>query len=161
MLRRSIATVALATAFLFAGGAGVQASIPTSGSGTFLLVATFGAPTTAGGNTFIPFTFKETITGIFTGVRIGTGTFVLHPDGTLDAHDSGVFTGTVAGSAPGTAILSVEASGTLAAISAQGQASDGTGGLVGIHGQAFVTGSAVSANAFGGAYTARAQFGAP
>jgi hypothetical protein len=161
MRRRIIAIVAAAIAFSCFGGTVAQASTPVSGSGTFLITLTPTSSRTADGNTFIDFTFHETIRGLYSGTRVGQGTFVLHADGTATARDSGVFTGSVAGSAPGTAILSVEAAGTFTALTAQVIATDGTAGLAGVHGQAFVTGTATSPTTFAGTYTGRAQFGAP
>jgi hypothetical protein len=160
MSKRIFAIVTAAIA-LFCSGAVAQASTPVSGGGTFQITLTPVASRTVDGDTFIAFTFRETITGLYSGTRVGQGSLVVHPDGTLTAHDSGVFAGTVAGSAAGTAILNVEGSGTFTALTAQVQASDGTGGLAGIHGQAFVTGHAISSTTLAGAYTGRAQFGAP
>jgi hypothetical protein len=161
MLKRIVTSVVAALALLCFGGTTAMASPPVSGTGAFNLNFTPVSVRSADGNTFIGFTFHETISGIYSGTRVGQGDLVVHPDGTLNVTDSGVFTGTFAGSAPGTAILSAEAAGTFAAVSAQGQFNNGTAGLAGIHGLAFVSGAATGPTSFGGTYTGRAQFGAP
>ncbi len=161
MSSRTLTAVGAAIALLCFGGTTAFASTPVSGTGTFQINLTPTSSRSADGNTFIGFTFHETISGIYSGTRVGQGELVVHPDGTINATDSGLFSGTFAGSAPGTAILSVEASGTFAALSAQGQLSDGTAGLAGIRGQAFVSGAATSPTSFAGTYTGRGQFGVP
>jgi len=161
MSRRILTTAAAAIALLCLGGTTAMASTPVSGAGTFQLTLAPVSTRSVDGNTFINFTFHETISGSWSGTRVGHGDLVIHPDGTVNVSDSGVFTGTVAGSAPGTAILSAEASGTFSAVSAQGVIGDGTAGLTGVHGQAFVTGAATGPTSFAGTYTGRAQFGAP
>jgi hypothetical protein len=161
MPKRIVAIVAATVAVFCLGGIGAAASTPVPGSGHFRITLTPVGSRTADGNTFIAFTFEETIDGLYSGRRVGAGSLVIHPDGTVTARDSGVFTGSVAGSSPGTAILNVEGAGTFAALTAQVQASDGTGGLTGIHSQAFVTGSAVGPTTLAGTYVGRAQFGAP
>jgi hypothetical protein len=159
MNRKLVAIVAAALAVFCLEGLVAEAATPVSGSGTFVITLTPVGTRTADGNTFIDFTFDETIRGLYSGRRVGQGSLVVHPDGTVTARDSGVFTGTVAGRS-GTAILSVEGVGTFAALTAQVQASDGTGGLTDIHSQAFVTGSAVGLTTLAGTYTGRVQFGA-
>ncbi len=68
----------------------------------------------ADGNTFIGFTLAESWQGTFAGTRVGSGSVVIHPDGSIDAQSSGIFTGTIAGSS-GTAVMRFHVSGTFAA----------------------------------------------
>jgi hypothetical protein len=161
MLKRLLTSVVFAISLFALTGTGALASTPVSGGGTFLFNLTPVSSRSADGNTFITYSFHETISGIVSGTRVGQGSLVIHPDGTLNVSDSGVFSGTVAGSAPGTAILSAQASGTFANVTAQGVMGDGTAGLAGVHSVAFVTGAATGPTTFAGTYTARAQFGAP
>src|SRR6266699_4162732 len=51
----------------------------------------------ADGNTFIGFTLAESWQSTFAGTRVGLGSVVIHPDGSIDAQSSGIFTGTIAG----------------------------------------------------------------
>src|SRR5260370_28424368 len=51
----------------------------------------------ADGNTFIGFTLAESWQGTFAGTRVGSGSVVIHPDGSIDAQSSGIFTCTIAG----------------------------------------------------------------
>jgi hypothetical protein len=161
MLNRILTSLVAAISLCCLSGTVAQASTPISGGGTFQFNLTPVSSRAADGNTFITYTFHETISGIISGTRDGQGSLVIHPDGTVNVSDSGVFSGTIAGSAPGTARLIANASGTFASVTAQGVFSDGAAGLAGVHGQAFVTGAATGPTSFGGAYTARAQFGAP
>lgn len=161
MRKKAMSVLGAAVAFFCIGGATAQASTPTVGSGTFTVNLAPVSSRTADGNTFIDFTFSETISGLYSGTRIGQGSLVIHSDSTVVAHVSGVFTGTVAGSAPGTAILKGEAAGTFSNLIGQVQPSDGTQGLAGIHGQAFVIARAVSSTTLVGRYSARVQFSTP
>src|SRR5260370_24908089 len=64
----------------------------------------------ADGNTFIGFTLAESWQGTFAGPRVGSGSVVIHPDGSIDAQSSGIFTGTIAGRS-GTAVVRFPLSG--------------------------------------------------
>jgi hypothetical protein len=94
MPRRVLAIAAVAVVLVCFGATGAQASTPVSGNGTSQITITPVGSRTADGNTFIAFTFLETIAGLYSGTRVGDGSFVLHPDGTVNVSDSGVFTGT-------------------------------------------------------------------
>ena len=160
MSKRVVAIAAAVFALVCFGATGAQASTPVSGSGTSHVTVTPVSSRTADGNTFVSFTFVETITGLYSGTRVGDGSFVIHPDGTVTVRDSGVFTGTIAGRT-GTAMTKFEGVGTFAALAGQLQANDGTLGLAGLHGEVFATGSAVGPGMFASTYSGRAQFGAP
>lgn len=133
------------------------ASTPTSVSGAFLFTFTSETVThLADGNTFIKFNFTEVTNGSVAGTRIGTGSLVIHPDGTLCARDSGVFNGSV-GAASGTATISVSASGTLADFTANIVLTHGAGGLTGMHANVKAVGGATSATTLAGTYTGQAH----
>jgi hypothetical protein len=157
-IKRFVAIVVASVACLSFGGIAAQASTPVSGSGTFQVTFVPTGVETAGGNTFLTFTFTEKSSGFLTGTRVGEGSLVIHPDGTLNARGSGVFTGTVAGSAPGTAIFTSEVAGTFSATSGELLAGDGTEGLAGLQGTAVFTGSATGPTTLAGTYTAQVQF---
>src|SRR5205085_3803761 len=88
----------------------VYAAAPTPASGSFAATISPAGTRSADGNTFISFSFVEDFQGTLTGTRVGTGRLVIHPDGTINARVSGLFTGSIAG-ASGTAILSDSLSG--------------------------------------------------
>ncbi len=134
-------------------GPTVQASTSTETTGAWVITLTPVAVSFADGNTFIDFTLAETITGTVAGTRVGAGRLVIHPDGTLNAHDEGTFTGTVAGGAVGTGTVLVEASGTFTALTGQVFLSDGAGGLAGVHGDFRIVGGAIGPTTFAGTYT--------
>lgn len=81
-----------------------SATTPTTVSGSFIASFTVLTITVSGGNTIITVTETATLSGFFTGTRIAQGSEIIHPDGTFNAHDTGIFTGTVNG-LPGTLII--------------------------------------------------------
>jgi hypothetical protein len=159
MLKRVVIILAMLALYIGASGATEAFAAPTPANGTFDNTVTYTGARSADGNTILPFTFVERIEGTFTGTRVGTGTLILHPDGTLNVHNSGVFTGTVAGSAPGTLILRAEASGTLSAVTGHFDGTIGTGGLSGITAHGSVAGAAVSQIEFVGTYSGQVESG--
>ncbi len=128
------------------------ASTPSPLSGTFSATIAPVASRSADGNTFISFTFNEIFTGTISGTRVGTGRLVIHADGTINARDSGLFSGSVAG-ASGTAILSASISGTFSAIAADFVVTDGAGGLSQIHVEGTAAGAATGPATFAGTYS--------
>ena len=159
-IKRFIAIVVTSVACLGFGGVAVQASAPVSGSGTFQITFVPASVETADGNTFITFNFVETTTGFLAGTRVGQGSLVIHPDGPVNARDSGIFTGTLGGSAPGTAFGHVEVSGTFSASTGLLEVSAGTGGLTGAHAQFVASGHAIGTTSLAGTYIGQAQFSA-
>ena len=155
--KRSLALIAAIVACLCVGGTAAEAAVPMSGSGDFQVLFVPTGVETADGNTFMTFTFVETFTGFLDGTRIGQGSLVIHPDGNLTARDVGPFTGTIAGSAPGTVMIEAEVSGSFSAATAQVQAGDGTGGLSGVMAKVVAHGHAVGPTSLAGTYTAQAQ----
>jgi|SRR5919109_65501 hypothetical protein len=114
----------------------------------------------ADGNTFIDFTYVESWQGTIEGTRVGTGSVVIHPDGSVNAQVSGVFTGTIAGRS-GTAAIRFSVSGTFASAVGIFTVTDGTGGLAGVHGQGTDAGAATGPTTFGATYSAKVHFSAP
>jgi hypothetical protein len=151
----SIFAIAAALALL---GPGVYASSSGPESGAWTITLTPQTVTSSGGNTIIEFTLNETISGTVSGTRVGGGTLVLHPDGTLVAHDAGTFTGTVDGVA-GTGTLVVDASGTFSALTGRVVLHDGKGCLNDVRGRFRIAGSAIGPTTFAGTYTGRVHFG--
>jgi hypothetical protein len=139
----------------------VAASTPIPATGTFSITITPQTVSFDGGNTFISYSLLETITGTVSGTRVGAGTLVVHPDGTFDAQDSGIFTGTIDGVA-GTANLAVTATGIFGvSVTGQALATAGAGGLTGAQSLVHFNGAATSPVSFAGTYSGQAQFGAP
>jgi hypothetical protein len=111
------------------------ASPPISGSGTYTITSFIITSTTyAGGNTISTATATVIDTGIMTGTFSATFRDVVHADGTSNEDGQGTFTGTVDGSASGTALCispaSTAAPNTVSGIFVCGH---GTGGLAGLH----------------------------
>jgi uncharacterized membrane protein len=128
-------------------------------TGTFILTFEPVSVWQADGNTVTDFTFHEQISGSIAGMRVGTGTLVVHPDGTVTADDAGVFTGTVDG-VPGSVIIAVRAEGTFASLTAIAtfDGSSGTGGLRGLRGTVRVTGAATGPTTLAGSYEGQVHF---
>ena len=128
----------LATSALAISAAAVTsafASPPQAASGNVTyLSSSFNSIRVAGGNLIIDLSADVSYTGTFTGTSTVHGTLILHPDGTANAHDVEVFTGTVNG-VPGTVTfnLNVQADPTLA-VSGTDVITSATGGLTGLHG---------------------------
>ena len=158
MFKRVVIILGIAAACMSGSSASAAyAATPTPASGAFDIVVTYTGISTADGNTILQFTFLEQATGALTGIRVGSGTLILHPDGTLDAHNSGVFTGTIAGSGPGTAIWRVEASGTINALTGRFEVTMGSGGLAGVFVQASFSGAAVGPTEIKGTYAGQVE----
>jgi hypothetical protein len=115
---------------------------------------------TADGNTFIGFTLAESWQGTFSGTRVGSGSVVIHGDGSINAESSGIFTGTIAGRS-GTAVMRFHVSGTFAAATVIFTVTDGTGGLVGVHAEGTEAVSATGPMSVAGTYSAVLHFSAP
>lgn len=90
-LRRCFCALAIAGASLTLPS--VEAGTPGPASGGFNPCFNFaGPPTQAGPNTVITFSVTATFTGTFTGSAIITERDIIHPDGSITFHGSGVFT---------------------------------------------------------------------
>ncbi len=74
-----------------------QPGTPLPIAGTFTLTFEPVDVRQADGNTFIDFSFHEQLLGSVSATRVGTGTIVIHPDGTLNVKDTGFLTGTMGG----------------------------------------------------------------
>ncbi len=150
-LKRAAFVVAIAASLALLGPA-ANASMPGPAAGAWAITITSESVSTADGNTIIAFTFDETITGTVAGTRVGSGRLVIHPDGTVNAHDQGSFIGTVVGMT-GSATTTAEASGTISALTGHVVVGDGRDGLAGVHGDFFIFGSASGPSSFAGTYT--------
>jgi hypothetical protein len=142
--------------FLAALAPTAYASTPTPLSGTFSATIAPVGSRSADGNTFISFTFGETFTGSISGTRVGAGTLVVHPDGTLNVRDAGLLTGSIAG-ASGTANMTGVASGVFGSFKGRFRVSDAAGGLSGVRGEGSFTGSATGPVSFAGTYSGQIQ----
>jgi len=132
---------------------------PVPVSGTFSNTLSPVSVRQVDGNTVTDFTFHEQLSGSIAGTRVGTGTLVVHPDGTLTVEDVGVFTGTVAGR-PGSVNAEVRGRGTFASLiaTARFESGSGTGGLRGLRGPVKVTGAATGPTTLAGSYEGQGRF---
>jgi hypothetical protein len=131
----------------------------TEASGTFGLGLSLQTPTVNGETAIVPFVFAETMSGTVSGKQVGSGTLVLHLDGSINARHSGTFTGRIAGQA-GTATLRIKASGTLNHLKARFVFCEGTGDLEDVQARGTFVGGVVAATKTGdpiitGSYTGR------
>ena len=137
------------------------ASASTDASGTFSIGLSLLEHTVDDGNTILPFVFAETTSGTVSGRQVGSGTLILHPDGSVNARHSGTFTGRIAGHA-GTAILLIKAWGTLNALKARFVFSQGTRGLEDIDARGTLVGGVIATTKTGdpiiaGSYTGKVR----
>jgi hypothetical protein len=141
------------------GLAGGQPSMPLPIAGTFTLTFQPIDVRQADGNTFIDFSFHEQLSGSVSGTRVGTGTLVIHPDGTLNVKDAGFLTGTMAGIS-GSVNAEVWAEGTLASLggSVTIYPQTGTGGFTGLQGVVKITGAATGPATLAGSYEGQVHF---
>jgi hypothetical protein len=159
------AIVAAVVALFCFGNAVAEASTAISGggipaSGTDAITLSPVSTRAADGNTFIDFTYVESWQGTFDGTRVGSGSLVIHPDGSVNAQVSGIFTGTIAGRS-GTAVMRFTVTGTFASATAIGSVTDGTGGLAGVHAVVTDAGSATSPTSFAATYSGEVHFSSP
>lgn len=155
-----LATLLLVSALSLAVAPAVYADEPVQANGTNTVSLSPLSVRTADGNTFIDYTFSEDFLGGVIGTRVGSGSLVIHPDGTLSTENSGTFTGTIAG-VSGTALFRFSASGTFASAAGRLRVTDGTGGLAGVHAEGTASGSATGPTSFAGTYSFKVHFSAP
>ena len=154
-----LAMVPLVAALSLAVAPVAYADEPVQGTGTFSISFTPVFERIADGNTFIDYTFEEHSVGIANGIRVGTGEFVIHADGSLNTQNTGVFTGTLAGRS-GTAEMGFWGSGTFASAGGSYTLSHGMGGLAGVHAEGKDSGSATGPTTFAGTNSFRVNFSA-
>jgi nitrous oxidase accessory protein NosD len=133
--KRLLLLAACAAAVSAAAVTSAVASPPQAISGNVTyLSSSFNDITFEGGNLIIDLSATVAYTGTFTGTSTLHGTLILHPDGTSNAHDVEVFTGTVDG-VPGTVTFNLNVQGD-PSLKVRGTdvITNATGGLVGLHG---------------------------
>ena len=111
-----------------------HATTPTTVTGTFTASFTVLSVTSSDGNTIITVSEIATLSGFFTGTRIAQGSEIIHLDGTFNAHDTGIFTGSANGVA-GTLVITGESNGIGGTGSGDFIVGQGTSGLSGVHAQ--------------------------
>jgi hypothetical protein len=161
MLRRFFVSLAIGAASV--GTLSIDATYaasptPASGTSDVTFAITGSRSADSSGNTILQFSAVAKLSGTLSGTRIASGRLIVHPDGTLNAVDSGVFTGTVHGSSPGTLVMNEEASGTFAGLTGRYDAGMGTGGLSGVHSQGGISGAAVGPTELIGTYLGMVEF---
>ena len=155
-----LTTLALVSALSLAVPPAVYADEPAQANGTFTFSFSSVSIRTADGNTFLDYTFSEHMLGAFDGTRTGSGSAVIHPDGSFNTTNSGIFTGTISG-ASGTAVIRFTGSGTFASAGGSFNVTGGTRGLAGVHAEGTDSGSATGPTSFAGTYSFKVHFSAP
>ena len=122
----TLSTIAVTTAF---------ASPPEAISGNVTYQSsTFNSIRVEGGNTIIDLSATVSYSGTFTGTSQLHGTLIIHKDGSANAHDVEVFTGTVDG-VPGTVTLNLNLSSDPAfVVTGKDVITDASGDLTGLRG---------------------------
>jgi hypothetical protein len=87
-----------------------------------------------GGNTIVYGPEVQHLTGAFDGTRVASGVMIIHADGSFEARDKGVFTGTVDGRS-GTVEIDGTSKGVGSSGSGQLVIGRGTAHLAGLHAQ--------------------------
>jgi len=146
--------------FLIGSSFAASADEPLQGNGTFTISFSPVIERIADGNTFIDYTFTENLVGIVDGTRVGSGELVIHPDGSFNTVNTGIFTGVIAGRS-GTAQMGFTGSGTFAAAGGSFTVGHGTGDLAGVHAVGNDSGSATGPTAFAGTDSFKVTFSGP
>ena len=144
-LRRCFCALAIAGASLTLPSA--EAGTPEPVSGGFSPCFNFaGPPIQSGPNTIIIFNVTATFTGTFTGAAILTERDVIHPDGSITFHGSGVYTDQ---SGCGTFLVTYSGKGSAVtgSESAHFVGGRGTGCFAGLHTEGTFQGTLVGASA--------------
>jgi hypothetical protein len=137
--------------------AGANASILSTGTGSFTATGEVISVQHADGNTIVTATEVQTLTGVLTGTRVASGTMTFHPDGTFTAHDTGTFTGSSDGRT-GSITISGASTGTGNTGTGQIVGDRGTGGLAGLHLQGTFQPVVTSATSAEGTYSIQFHF---
>jgi len=132
----AIIGVPLALPSSAADRAGRSTGTPEPVSGGFFPCFTYaGPPRQVGENIIVRFNVIVDATGDFTGQDIATELDIIHPDGSITLHGSGLFTGSLNGGPPGTLLFTYNGIGN--AVTGHENlrivGSQGTGGLAGVH----------------------------
>src|SRR5690242_12750989 len=90
-----LAALLLVCALSLAVAPAVYADEPSQANGTFTLSFSPVSVRTADGNTFIDYTLSYQLVGAFDGTFTGSGSLVIHPNGSFNTENSGIFTGTI------------------------------------------------------------------
>lgn len=152
-------TLPLVAALWLAVAPAAYADQPGQANGTFTVSFSPVSVRTADGNTFIDYTFSEEMVGALAGTRTGMGSLVIHPDGSLNTSNSGIFTGTIAG-VSGTVVMRYTGSGTFASAAGSFSVTDGTGGLAGVHAEGSDSGAATGPTSLAGTYSFKVHISA-
>jgi len=158
LIRRT--TAALLPVLWLAVAPAAFAEEPGQANGTVTVSFSPTSVRTADGNTFIEYTFAAYFLGAFEGTRIGSGSLVIHPDGSFNTANSGTFTGAIDG-VSGTALMRESGGGTFGSFHANISVAHGTGSLSGVHGEGTDAGSATGPTSLAGTYSIKVHFSGP
>jgi hypothetical protein len=145
----AILPIALATS--------AHAAPPETADGTFTSTVGVSQVRHAGDNTIFYGPEVQHLTGAFEGTRVASGVMIVHADGSFEARDQGIFTGTVDGKSG-----SVEIDGVSQGVGTSGAGQlvigHGTGGLLGLHGEGTFAPRFTSFTTAVGSYSVDIQF---
>jgi hypothetical protein len=111
-----------------------------------------------GGNTIVYGPEVQHLTGALDGIRVASGVMIIHADGSFEARDKGVFTGTVDGRS-GTVEIDGTSKGMDSSGSGQLVFGRGTGQLAGLHAQGTFATMFTSFTTGVGTYSVQTHFG--
>jgi hypothetical protein len=133
--QRILLLAACAAAISATATTAADASPPQAISGNVTYQSsTFNSIRVEGGNTIIDLSATVSYSGTFTGTSQLHGTLIIHQDGSANAHDVEVFTGTVDG-VPGTVTLNLNLSSDPAlVVTGKDVITGASGDLTGLHG---------------------------
>ncbi len=156
---RKLAMALLAVPVLVPGVVPASASASTieSESGSFTSTVGISRVENVGGNTILYGPEVQRLTGAFSGTRVATGVMIVHADGSFEARDEGVFTGTVDGRS-GTVEIDGVSKGVGTSGAGQLVFDHGTGGLTGLRGQGTFAPQFTSSTTATGTYSADIHF---
>ena len=133
-LRTSFCVLATVGALLTLPSAEAGTPIPVTG-GFFPCFTYAGPPRQVGENIIVTFNVTVDVTGAFTGQDVATELDIIHPDGSITLHGTGLFTGSLNGGPSGTLLFTYNGIGN--AVTGHENlrivGSHGTGGLAGVY----------------------------
>jgi hypothetical protein len=134
-----------------------SASPAETADGTFTSTVGVAQVQHVGNNTIFHGPEVQHLTGALQGIRVASGVMIVHADGSFEARDRGLFTGTVDGRS-GTIEIDGVSNGVGSTGAGQLVLGHGTGGLAGLHGRGTFAPRFTSVTTATGTYAADIHF---